>query len=258
MKSWVRFGITASLISTTLFGSVIGQNFPVIALPMAQIVSKLEPIPVFTVADETGAPLVATGENNAQVAGVFISQADAKAFVEKLQQENPDLGSQVKVVPVSLSKIYELGLEAQSNPEKLQFAYVPIDAQVAKAKELLSQLGEEYQGGVPLFVATTGEEQGYLTIQRDNEQVIPFFFEKEQLDTMLTNFKAEKPDVASQVKVKVVALEVILSTLQNSDDEGLNKIVLVPTTESIEFIRSNSPAPALGQPDSPAPTNGQP
>ena len=111
---------------------------------------------------------------------------------------------------------------------------------------------------MPLFVATTGEDKGYLTIQRDNQQVIPFFFEKEQLDTMLTNFKAEQPDVASKVKVEVIPLEVMLSTLENSNDEGLNKIVLVPTKESIEFIRSNSPAPAPGQPNSPAPTNGQP
>ncbi len=252
MKSWLRLGITASLIGTTLFGSMISHNLPAIALPLEQIMPKLEPIPVFTVADETGAPLVATGENNTQVAGVFISQTDAQNFVQKLQQENPDLGNKVRVVPVSLSKIYELAVNSQSNPNALQFAYVPIEAQVQKAQELMSASGEEFQGGVPLFVATTGEEQGYLTIQKDNEQVIPFFFEKQQLDNMLTNFKQEQPELAEKVKVEVIPLEVMLSTLQTSDDEGLNKIVLIPTTEAIEFIRSTSPNPA------PAPTDGQP
>ncbi|TVQ43092.1 MAG: hypothetical protein EA365_13560 [Gloeocapsa sp. DLM2.Bin57] len=246
MKSWLRLGITASLISTTLFGSVMSQNLPAIALPMEQIVTKLEPIPVFTVADETGAPLVATGENNTQVAGVFISQADAQEFVQRLQQENPDLGSQVRVVPVSLSKIYELAVDSQNDPTALQFAYVPVEAQVQKAEELMSASGEEFPGGVPLFVATTGEDQGYLTIQQNNEQVIPFFFEKQQLDNMITNFKQEQPELADQVAVEVVPLEVMLSTLQNSNDEGLDKIVLIPTTEAIEFIRSTTPTD--GQP----------
>jgi hypothetical protein len=253
MKSWLRLGITASLIGTTLFGSVMVQNLPAIALPMEQIVTKLEPIPVFTVADETGAPLVATGENNAQVAGVFISQADAQNFVQKLQQENPELGGQVRVVPVSLSKIYELVVNSQNDPNALQFAYVPIEAQVQQAQELMSASGQEFQGGVPLFVATTGEDQGYLTIQRDDEQVIPFFFEKQQLDNMLTNFKQEQPELAQQVQVEVIPLEVMLSTLQNSDDEGLSKIVLIPTTEAIEFIRSTTTAPT-----EPTPTDDQP
>jgi len=242
MKFLLRLGITASLIGATLLGSVIAQQPSAIALPVEEVVEKLAPIPVFTVTDQQGAFLIGTGEDNTQVAVVFISQADAQAFVENLKTENTELASKVQVYPIALSKIYELTVNPESNPDGVKFSYVPTDAEVQKAQEILTQAGQEYQGGVPLFVGTTGEEKGYITIEKDGEQLIPFFFEKQQLENMLTKFKEEQPDLASQVEIQVIPLEVILSNLQSSEDEFLKKIILVPTTESIEFIRSNTPS----------------
>ncbi|MBR8828169.1 MAG: hypothetical protein DSM107014_09780, partial [Gomphosphaeria aponina SAG 52.96 = DSM 107014] len=94
-------------------------------------------------------------------------------------------------------------------------------------------------------------QQGYLTLKQNEQEVIPFFFEKEQLDAMLEQFKQDKPDIASTIKIEVVALESIMTTLQESDDEMLTKILLWPSQESIEFVRSTQPegqsAPAAGQ-----------
>lgn len=244
MKSLLRFGITASLIGTTVLGSIFGQTLKALALPLEAILQKLGPIPVFTVADQDGAPLVAAGDDNSKVAGVFISQEDANEFIERLKQENPDLGSQVRVVPVSLGEIYQLSQESANQPDGIRFAYVPTDEQVEKAREILSQNGQEYEGGVPLFVARAGEEQGYLTIERNEQQAIPFFFEKEQLQEMLTLFEQEQPELAPTIKVEVVSLEGMLSILESSEDEALQRIIFIPTTESQEFIRSTMPPPA--------------
>ena len=58
---------------------------------------------------------------------------------------------------------------------------------------------------------------------------------------MVSKFKQQQPDLANTVNIEVVLLEVVIDTLQNSEDQTLNKIVLVPSTESIQFLRQNAP-----------------
>ncbi|MBE9166871.1 hypothetical protein IQ238_04750 [Pleurocapsales cyanobacterium LEGE 06147] len=247
MRSLIRWSATLSIVGTTLLGSWFSQNLKVWALPAEQIVEKLNPVPVFTIADEQGAPLVASGENNAKVAGVFISQQDAEDFVSKLQTEKPELAQTVQVVPVSLGEVYKLTQASESQNNGLEFAYVPDQQEVDSAKTILTENGQQYQGGVPLFVAKGGEQNGYLTIERDSQQVIPFFFEKKQLENVVSQFKQQKPELADTVNIEVVLLEGVIDTLQNSNDEMLNKIVLVPSTESLQFIRENSTEQQEGQ-----------
>ncbi len=240
MKSLIRSVATLGLIGTTLLASWLSHSAKVLALPTEVIVEKLKPVPVFTVADSQGAPLVASGEDNSKVAGVFISQQDAKNFVQKLIQENPDLGNKVQVVPVSLGEIFELAQANQNKPDSISFAYVPMRNQIEGAKKILSESNQEYSGGVPLFVAKAGPEQGYLTIKQNEKEVIPFFFEQDQVQKLIERFKKEQPDLASSITVEVVALEGVLSALQESNDEMLTKIVIWPSKESLEFLRSAS------------------
>lgn len=241
IKSTIKISAALSLIGSTLIGATLATTFKVLALPTEQILQKLSPVPVFTVADEKGAPLVASGEDNAKVAGVFISQQDAENFISKLQTQNPELGKKVKVVPVSLGEVFKLGQGDQKDKNGLNFAYVPKQSEVQAAQTIASQGNQKYKGGVPLFVAKGGKENGYLTVQKDSQQLIPLFFEKKQLEDMVTNFKKQKPDLASTVKIEVISLEGVIQTLKSSNDEMLGKILLVPSKESLEFLRENAP-----------------
>ena len=113
---------------------------------------------------------------------------------------------------------------------------------------------------MPLYVARGGKEQGYLTIQQNNEQIIPFFFEQKQIQDMVDRFKKEKPELASTIKIDVVALENVMGTLQSSDDKMLKSIRLVPTEESLKFIQTAikgqpNQAPAAGNTKPAAPAN---
>ena len=240
IKKLVCSSAALSIVGTAIFSAGFGYNLKAWALPQEQVLQKLDPVPVFTIADEKGAPLVASGENDAKVAGVFISQQDAQSFVTRLQSQNPDLASKVKVVPVSLGEVYKLAQANQTQANALNFAYVPEQTEVDSAKTVLSENGQEYQGGVPLFVAKGGTDNGYLTIERNSQQVIPFFFEKQQLENMVTKFKEQKPDLAETVNIEVIPLEGVIATLQSSDDEMLNKIVLVPSAESLEFLKEKA------------------
>ena len=202
------------------------------------VFSKLNSIPVFTIADAEGAPLVANSDDGGKVAGIFISQEDAEQFVVQLQEENPDLASQVQVVPVSLGEVYELSENAEAAGDDLSFAYVPEEDAVDSATAIGEANQDPYEGGVPLFVARGGEDNGYLTIERDDREVIPFFFDLEQVEDLTAKFAEQKPELAATVTIEVVPLEGVIETLATSDDPSLERIVLVPTEESIAFLQS--------------------
>lgn len=236
MKSLVRWSATLGLIGSTLLGSVLAGNLQALALTEEQVAQKLGSVPVFTVTDEQGSPVVASvpnGENQTSaVAGVFISQEDAQAFVNRLKQENPELGNTVQVVPVPLAEVYKLDRESESQQSGLDFAYIPDQEQVQSAQAI-----QQNFRGTPLFVARGGQDQGYLTIQQNGQQLIPFFFEKEQLQNMVDRFKQQQPELASTVEMQVVPLEGVIQTMQNSDNEQLQNIILIPSQESLEFLR---------------------
>ena len=207
--------------------------------------SVLDPIPVFTIADEEGAPLVTDDEDEDKIAGkaagIFISQEDADEFVVKLRESNSKLADKVQVIPVSLGQIYELDV-AGGEEDILDFAFVPEEEAVEDATSTLADNGEEYEGGVPLFIARS--EKGYLTVERNGQQVIPFFFDLDQLEELTAKFEAERPDLASNLTIEVNPLEGVIETLATSDNESndnevLEKIVLIPTDESTAFLATD-------------------
>ncbi|MGB5632281.1 MAG: Tic22 family protein [Waterburya sp.] len=246
IKPLIRWSITLGVAGATFLSWGAIENLIAIALPEAEVLEKLDPVPVFTIADEQGAPLVASGEDEAKVAGVFISQEDANKFVNQLKTENPELAEKVRVVPVSLGEVYKLAETAQSEENALNFAYVPEEEAVASAKTIGEANKQPYKGGVPLFVARGGEGKGYLTIERNSKQVIPFFFDKKQLEEMVTRYKEQEPEIAANVDIEVHPLEGVIETLETGSDEILQKIVLVPSTESIQFLQNVS-APGAGE-----------
>ena len=243
MKSMFSLGAKLGIVSSAIVGSAIFGTMSAFSLPQDQIVQKLGPVPVFTITDAKGAPLVASNDDNKKeggVAGVFINQKDAEAFVNQLKTKNPELAKTVRVVPVSLGEVYKLDQASSTKPNSLDFAYVPAKQQVDAAMALLKQSGQDEKKfqGTPLFVAKAGKEKGYLTVKQADKQVIPFFFNKEELQSMLDKFKKQQPDLASTVEIQVVNLEGVIETMQSRNDTQLNQIMLVPPKASIDFVRS--------------------
>lgn len=243
MKLLIRLGAILGICGST-FLVPSAANMSALALPQEEVLQKLSPVPVFTITDAQGAPLVASvsqeGEDiNASLAGVFINKSDADAFVDRLRTQNPDLASSVKVVPVSLGEVYQMSESIRDNGENLQFTFVPGQQQVESAMTLLEQSGTETEqfNGTPLFLAKGENEDGYLTIQRGEQQVIPMFFNKEDLQGMLERFESQQPEIAGSVEIEVVNLEGVIEALRTDDDPFLTKIVLIPPRDSVEFIR---------------------
>ena len=242
MRSLVRWGLTLSLIGSTILGSWLSLSPQVLALTPEEIIPILRAIPVFTVTDAQGLPLVSAWQDRPRVAEVFISQQAAETLVERLKQEKPDVGKQAQVRPVSLGQIYQLARANAQRENGLKFAFVPVGEQFSKAQTLWNQQRKprdpEQFPGTPLFTARGGQSQGYLTITRNNREVIPFFFEEKPLLELVERFKAQNPNQANTVRIEVVALERMIQTLQTQNDQQLKNIVLVPSQESLLFLES--------------------
>ena len=255
MKSLIRWTATLGLVGTTMLTSLLGSYSKALALPEEQIVKTLQSVPVFAIADDQGVPLIAV-EKEQKFTGVFISKQDAQNFFEQLKKENPEVASKVKVQAVSLAQVYKMQT-SQTQQNRLIIDFVPKESEVESAKKLLSERGQQYQGGVPLFVPKAGKESNFLVISRNNQDFIPFFFEKAAALQMVEQYKKANPAEAATVKIDVIPLESVIATLQQSNDEALTKILLYPSQETIDFIRANSNQNAPNQPpaNQPRPNN---
>lgn len=236
----VRFAATLVLVGVVTIATWLGSGLTSLALSTEQIVKSLQTVPVFTIIDAQGAPLIAIDDKNKsqKVTGVFINQDDANKFFDQVQQRNPDIAKKVKVNPVSLGEIYKVAEYYQSIPESLIFAYVPTQKEVQEAEKIFGSNGQKYTGGVPLFIARGGQENNYLTIEQNSQVIIPMFFALSELQERIELFKNQKPELADTIKIEVIPLEVFIATLKESNDQNLSRFVLVPSEDTLKAAKS--------------------
>ncbi|WP_305765122.1 Tic22 family protein, partial [Aphanothece sacrum] len=153
MKTLKRWGITLSLIASTLIPTWLSQSSAVLALPEADIVQMLSGIPVFTFLDAQGAPLVAQLEDKTIFASIFMSQRDAQQALAQFQKDKPDLASQYKIKVISLGKIYQFARKNSTQSQRFVLQYVPTQVEFDAAKKVAGINGQPYQGGVPVYIA---------------------------------------------------------------------------------------------------------
>lgn len=207
-------------------------------LSREEITARLAGIPLFTFADEKGAPLTASNSKGKPVVGVFVNPADAQEFQKALEKNNKDVAAKVKLVPISLGDVYRLS-ETQQD---IQFAFVPSGKEVQAAKSLVDKFE-----GTPLFLGRVGKDKGYLTVTQGGRTVVPLFFEKNAIDALMGTLKTAQPDLAKTVTVEATSLENVLNLMKVGDSPDLERLEFVPVRSSLEFVRtlagSNKPAP---------------
>jgi Tic22-like family len=225
------------------------------ALPQEQILEKLDPLLVFTLADAQGAPLVALppdGKKGNPTAGIFMSKKDADGLLENLRKNNPEVAKNVSVLTVSMSEIYQLQMKAVEKKSPMVFAFVPTREQVASAVELLKASGQKDAKtfpGTPVFAARAGKDKAFLTMPqpKDGKPVIPFFFNKEQLQPLLDDLKKQQPELAATVDIQVFPFEGVLDAMKNRKEPGLEQVVLVPSPEALTLLQEASKAAAANK-----------
>ncbi|WAL62630.1 Tic22 family protein [Thermocoleostomius sinensis] len=264
MKSLIRWSATLALIGSVLFGSLFVGGSRVLALSDEEVKARLETVPVFTLVDGEGSLVVATfseEENAPPVATVFISHTNAENFLRNMSNTDPQAVEGVRIVPISLARVYEIALDGQNEENPLRVAFIPQRQEVEAAVAILEESGQSAENfqGVPLFIAKSGEgeEEALLTVRRGEEEVIPMYFSEDELQAALAGLRESQPELAESVRIEVVPLDRLIENLRTSDNQELNQIYLVPPQESIEYIRSlqqqGGQQPAPQQAPEPAP-----
>jgi hypothetical protein len=262
MRSLMRWTAALGIVAGSIAGAILTGNLAALALSDEEVMERLRSVPVFTITDANGSPLVAAPEAitegveapDAPVAGVFISQDDAENFLNNLRSQDPSLGNEVQVVPVSLAEVYQLALTSRQTSAGIEFVFVPMVSEVESAVTLLRQQGQNVNDfeGVPLFIARSTEgEGGFLTIesgalsesQGEQDRFIPIFFQQTQIESMIARLSEVQPSLARTVEIQVLNLEGLIQTLQTSDNDELNRILLIPPADSLQYILDNAPQP---------------
>jgi hypothetical protein len=226
--------------------SVMLAASPLQALPDAQIIEKLQNIPVFTLTDQGGAPLTASVNGDPKkgsYTGVYLSQKEAKTFLQKLQRDNPEIAKKLQIRAVPLSEMYKIQIASSSTgASKLDIAFVPVDSQVKTALALTQKTNPQIKSfnGVPLFVARAGKQKGYITVNYKDKKIIPLFFEREQVQVIIDQFKKENPALASTTDVQVLTLESLLDTMRTKNDALYSQVAINPSREAIEYLQSQA------------------
>ncbi len=227
-----------SVLGASLLGIGIATN-PALALTTEQVGEKLARVPVYVLGSENGLVLISAnteGEESKPRLLVFMAEQDATAFLARENANNPEFAPDAEVSLISLEALYQ---ETQANAEQdFKLAYVPEASEVTQAAEV----NDEYQGGVPLFYAQFEDGSLVPAPQENGEPVYPMFFSSADLEAQLDNLAEQNPEVRATVSIGVLPLENMLLEMQNNDYETLERIQLLPDSQTIEAIRSNPEA----------------
>ncbi len=251
MKSFIRWGITLGLVGSTFLGIVFGNSFSAMALPEKQVKDKLDSVPVYLITNNKGLPLSRAlpddqngKKSGASVTGVYMSREEAQAFIKELQNakgKDPKLEEVVKglqVTAVPLGSIYQQLQETKNKPDRLLFAFKPVDQEIQGALELLRQSGQKVDQfqSVPVFAVRFAPDKGYVSIQipNDKEQLIPLFLSKKDAEGLLAQVKPKY----AKADIQVIDVDGVIKTFQDKNDGWLNQVVLIPSLESREYIKT--------------------
>lgn len=266
-----RAVFVAAVRSTLLLGvaGVIWGGVPIfaqggllltqaVAAPMSrqEVAERLNLVPVFAIVSQNGTPVVANVEREGrtiQVASFWLDQNQAQQALQQVKAKNPEVGQQAQVVPIPLGYAYEKSEEERAKNSDLYFEVVPRAADVEAAKQVLKETGQEVPPeviGVPLFYGRSGE--GLLTIEQDGQEVVPFFFDRNDLKGALDRAAAQNPEVVGKTQIEVTSLAIVVERMLAPDaQEDVQKIAFIPPRASLEYVQSLVRS-ATPQPNSPA------
>lgn len=199
-------------------------------LSSTQIEALLKIVPVFSITDVNGKPLVSpVPDATKSVTSIFITPSSAKLALAQFFAKRSDMATKIRINPVSLWDIYKVATNDQS-PFLIQFISDPLELDAAKPFVKVGRIVR-----IPLFVAKNKADNGLLMINQNGQEAIPLFFSKRDLDDVLRKYG--KPELLAQIDTDVIDLQDFMDTLTRTQDTKMAKVTLVPAKEAMDFVR---------------------
>lgn len=264
--------ISAVLSSAVCFPGIVQ------ALSTDEIVRRLDVVPVFSVTQENGQPILVFPKQPGQAPAEpkpadgailhFVDPGDVRDFANRVQREAPDPSKKVNLALLTLGQFYRMWTETQSQPEMPSLVVNPSKEDVEAAIAILKQQGQTVErfNGIPLFYAVDPQAgDAPLTLKADNREVVPFFFSKRDLQAMLDDYKARQPDIINRAQLRVFTLDGLIEELKKATDPNslVASVRLIPSSQAAAFyvraMQASQQGGANGQgarPNNAAPAGG--
>lgn len=256
MKSLTQ--ITGLAIASSILATLTSPLAPALALTEAQVLERLNGVPVFTITDDKGNPLLGSlptkdkkPDQPDQLLLFFLSPDDAQGMLNRIKQGNPEIGQKARVIVRSMNDAYKVIKQNEAN-KKVAFQIVPSKASIESARSILTSQGKpaEQLPAIPVFFATGGKDkdQGLLTLEQEGKQYVPFFFEQKDLQSLIERAQKQQPELAKNTKVQVTSLfQVIDSMIGKKDAKPAaesERFTFVPSRTAFEYVIKNQPQSA--------------
>lgn len=269
MKPFLKLATALTVVGASVILPVAMQRAE--ALTEAQALQRLNGVPVFTITDDAGTPLLGSIPKNAsnnqdpskQFLLFFLNPNDAQAMLGQVKKSNPEIGNKAKIAVRSMNDAYEV-IKKNENNKEIAFQIIPSKTSIDSARNILSSQGKptDKLPNVPVFFATGGKasQEGLLTLEQDGKQMVPFFFDQTDLQSLLDRARKQQPDVASNTKIQVTSLFQVLDSMitdaNNKPNPEAERFTFVPSRTAFEYVLKNQPQ-GQGQVKPQAPPQGQ-
>ncbi|KAK4483352.1 hypothetical protein RD792_010538 [Penstemon davidsonii] len=170
-------------------GSLDDVNY---AMSEEEIEERLAGVPVYALSNGSREFVLVSGTNTGKNLGLFcFSEADADTLLKQMKSVDPSMSSDSQVVPVALSKIFQLKVDG------VALRLVPEVSQIKNAlKERKRTTGVELESfpGVPVFQSRS------LILRSQNKRYRPVFFRKEDLEKSLSRASIDQKQLNPRLR----------------------------------------------------------
>jgi len=260
-KSLVSLAATAGVAGAIAVSPIFTLKAE--ALTEAQVLERLGSIPIFTITDDKGSPLLGSvpqqpnaKPDDSQILFFFLGSDEAQQMLGQVKKNNPDVGKKAQIIVRSMNDAYQV--IRQNKDKKVVFQFIPARASIDSARTILTAQGvaADKIPNVPVFFAIGGQDksQGLLTMSigqnGKKEQVVPFFLDKSDLQNLLDRASKDQPDVTKSTKIQVASLFQVLDSMVSKDNKPnpeVERFQFVPSRTSFEYILKNTQQSATPQ-----------
>lgn len=243
----MRNQIALFLLGSTL---ALALSHPAHALDDKAVLQRMDRIPVFTLINDKGQPVVATPPKGAktdatQIIYFFLGKQELSNFQKIVQKSDPKSAKTLKPKAITLKQAMELGKQYRKN--KVTIEINPMQNSLNYALKLAQEKDKKLKvyPGVPIFTLTDKSEKNALSIKQNGQAIQPFFFDSQDAERTFGEIKKKNPDLAKNTRISVRPFQDVFTILKGMKDvKQANQIAIVPSSDSLQYARSLTPAPA--------------
>ncbi len=256
---------TVAGLGFAVLATIAVAAMPVAALPEGEVVEKLNAVPVFTIVDQRGNPLIVTTKDkdkkDASVLPLFLDQKAAQDAYSNFQKDNSKAAKESSIGVISLGQAFKVIRDEQKKKDtKVSFQFLTDPKTVDYAFNLYKKGDTAAKNfpGIPVFYAMGSDDKnkskGFVTFEKDGKQFVPLFFDEKDIERNVSELKRTKPDLAKQMTVEVASLDSVISTmLEGKNDGEFKKLTFIPSLTAVQYVQSlqksaKGPAPTVGGP----------